>query len=220
MGALVNGVVLLVGGGLVLAYCVPRLAEPVQPEAHGMLALALFGVLVNGVAALRIRKGTTLNERVAALHLLEDVLGWVAVLIVSVVMLFADVPILDPLLSLLVTLWVGYNAARNVKKTVDLFLQAVPEDVDVQGLREVALSQTGVRDLRHVHVWSLEGERHVLTGHLEVEPATLEEAVALRERVSAALREAGIEHATLQLELPDAAAPQDSPELRQDPASE
>jgi len=199
VGAWINALVLLVGGGLVLGEAVPRLWSPGQPDAAGMLGLAVLGVLVNGAAVLRVRTGTTLNEQVVTWHLLEDVLGWVAVLLVSIVMLFADVPILDPILSVGVTLWVGFNAARNLKRTMDVFLQAVPEDIDVPALCADAERIAGVVELRHVHVWSQEGEHHVLTGDLEVTCADLEEALAVRARVRQLLRDAGVGHVTLQL---------------------
>jgi cobalt-zinc-cadmium efflux system protein len=199
VGAWINALVLLVGGGLVLGEAIPRLWSPGQPNAAGMLGLAVLGVLVNGAAVLRVRTGTTLNERVVTWHLLEDVLGWVAVLLVSIVMLFADVPILDPILSIGVTLWVGFNAARNLKRTMDVFLQAVPEDVDVGALRAEAEQIDGVVELRHVHVWSQEGEHHVLTADLVVNCTSLDEALALLQRVRHRLRDVGIAHSTLQL---------------------
>ncbi|MCB9746748.1 MAG: cation transporter [Alphaproteobacteria bacterium] len=198
VGALVNAVVLLAGGLVVLTESIPRLQDPGQPDAKGMLALAVLGVLVNGAAVLRVRHGSSLNERVVTWHLLEDVLGWVAVLIVSVVMLFADLPVLDPLLSVLITAWIAFNAARNLKKTVDVFLQAVPEDVDVERLHEEVLAVEGVLALRHVHVWSLEGEHHVLTGHLVVDCEDLDAASALREQVRRRLQDLGIDHVTLE----------------------
>jgi len=198
VGALVNAVVLLIGGVIVLTEAIPRLQDPGQPDAKGMLALAVLGVIVNGAAVLRVRSGSSLNERIVTWHLMEDVLGWVAVLVVSVVMLFADLPILDPLLSVLITVWIGINAARNLKKTIDVFLQAVPEDIDVERLREDARAIDGVVDLRHVHVWSLEGEHHVLTGHLVVDCEDLDGASDIRERVRQCLEDAGIDHVTLE----------------------
>lgn len=199
VGAMVNAIVLLAGGLVVLTEAVPRLWDPGQPDAKGMLALAVLGVVVNGAAVLRVRHGSSLNERVVTWHLLEDVLGWVAVLIVSIVMLFADLPVLDPLLSVLVTVWVGANAARNLKRTIDVFLQAVPDDVDVDALREVARGVEGVVELRHVHVWSQEGEHHVLTGSLVLDCVTVEEAENIREQVVQALHDEGIEHLTLEV---------------------
>jgi len=199
VGALVNAVVLLAGGLVVLMEAVPRLWDPGQPDARGMLALAVLGVVVNGAAVLRVRQGASLNERVVTWHLMEDVLGWVAVLIVSIVMLFVDLPVLDPLLSVGITVWVGFNAARNLKRTIDVFLQAVPDDVDVDALCEAARAVEGVVDLRHVHVWSQEGEHHVLTGSLVLDCVTLEDAERIREQVADDLQEAGIEHVTLEV---------------------
>lgn len=199
LGALVNATVLLGGGVVVLTESVPRLFDPGQPDAKGMLGLALLGVLVNGAAAWRVRSGKSLNERVVTLHLLEDVLGWVAVLVVSVVMLFVDLPILDPLLSICITLWVGVNAARNLSRTAEVFLQAVPTDVSPAALRESALAVEGVVDLRHLHVWSQEGEHHVLTADLVVDCEHLREAEGVADRVRATLRDAGVQHVTLEL---------------------
>ena len=199
VGAFVNVVVLLAGGALVLVESVPRLANPETPDAMGMLGLAVLGVVVNGVAVLRVRSGTSLNERIVTWHLLEDVLGWVAVLIVSVVMLFADVPILDPLLSIVITSWVAFNALKNLRATTKLFLQAVPEDIDVEELKSAASAVTGVEELRHVHVWSMEGEHHVLTGDLLVSVTDLASAADLREQVRELLKEKGINHCTLEL---------------------
>jgi len=199
VGAMVNAMVLLAGGLVVLTESVPRLWDPGHPDAKGMLALAILGVVVNGAAVLRVRHGSSLNEQVVTWHLLEDVFGWVAVLVVSVVMLFADVPILDPLLSVLITVWVGFNAARNLKRTIDVFLQAVPDGVDVDALCATARGVEGVVDLRHVHVWSQEGEHHVLTGNLVLDCVTLEQAESIRDRVGHELEDAGIGHVTLEV---------------------
>ncbi|MCB9777664.1 MAG: cation transporter [Alphaproteobacteria bacterium] len=199
VGAFVNAMVLVIGGALVLIESVPRLWTPGTPNAQGMLGLAVLGVLVNGAAVLRVRGGGSLNERVVMLHLLEDVLGWVAVLIVSVVMLFVDLPVLDPLLAVGITCWVLWNAVGNLRRTIAVFLQAVPEGVDLGELRDRARAIPGVVALRHVHVWSQEGDSHVLTGDLVVETADLAAATEIRHQVADALADGGIGHCTLQL---------------------
>lgn len=204
VGAFANAAVLLVGGAIVLAESGPRLWAPEQPHAEGMVGLAVLGVLVNGAAVLRLRGGESLSERVATWHLLEDLLGWVAVLIASVVMVFVDVPILDPLLAIAIILWVGANALRYLARALWLFLQAVPPGVDLEALRAVAREEAGVLSLEHLHVWSQEGQNHVLTGTLRVDCVTIGEGVALRDRVKARLREAGIGHATLELSIGEA----------------
>lgn len=206
VGALVNALVLVMGGAFVLAHSIPRLFDPQRPDAQGMVLLAIVGVVVNGAAALRMRDGHSLNEQVVSWHLIEDVLGWVAVLIVSVVMLFAELPILDPVLSIVITLWIAVNALRHLRRTLELFLQAVPEGVDLDGLVAATCKLPGVVDLRHLHVWSHEGETHVLTAELAIEDMSLSEALRLRNEARHALEHAGIAHVTLELVVGDAAS--------------
>lgn len=126
LGALINGLVLTVGSVWILFEAIPRLSAPEMPQVEGMLLLAIFGVLVNGFAAFKLSKGKSLNERVLNWHLLEDVLGWVAVLIVSIVLLFVNWPILDPLLSIGFTIFILFNVVRNLKETLLCFYKPLP----------------------------------------------------------------------------------------------
>ncbi len=172
LGALVSTVVLIGGSLLVLAEAIPRLLEPVPTNAQGMAIFALVGIAVNGAAVLRVRRGRTMNARVVAWHLLEDVLGWVAILIVGVTLMIRDMPILDPVLSLLITAYVLYNVIRNLRRTLSLFLQAVPEEVQLEAFEREVHDLPGVLSTHHTHVWSLDGEHHVLTAHVVVEDGT------------------------------------------------
>ncbi len=200
LGALVNAAVLLVGGGLVLVEALPRLWDPQPADPTGMAALAVLGVLVNGAAVLRLRGGEGMNEKVATWHLIEDVLGWVAVLVVSGVMHVVDAPWLDPALALIVTAVVTSQAARHLVHTVRLFLQAVPPGLSVEGMRATLAGVEGVIATHHLHLWSQDGEHHVLTGRLQVGPGlSLDEATAIRERARHALEHAGVGHATLEV---------------------
>ena len=106
-----------------------------MPVADGMIALAVVGITVNGFAAYKLSEGKTLNERVINWHLLEDVLGWVAVLIVGIVLLFVDWPILDPLLSIGFTLFILVNMLRNLWATLKLFIQATSGQRNLQTSR-------------------------------------------------------------------------------------
>ncbi|WP_370259740.1 cation diffusion facilitator family transporter, partial [Idiomarina sp.] len=126
-GAFINAVVLIAGSAWVLVEAIPRLWNPQMPIADGMIALAVVGITVNGFAAYKLSEGKTLNERVINWHLLEDVLGWVAVLIVGIVLLFVDWPILDPILSIGFTLFILVNVLRNLWATLKLFIQATPD---------------------------------------------------------------------------------------------
>lgn len=169
LGALINGVVLIGGSVLVLGMAVPRLFEPQQPHAAGMLWLALLGVVVNGYAAYKLSRGKTFNERVLNWHLLEDVLGWVAVLIVAVTLLFVDWPILDPLLSITFTLFILINVVRNTLAAGALLMQGAPDRALHEGVLDIFLGIEHVKAAHHVHIWSLDGESHVLTAHLQLD---------------------------------------------------
>jgi len=155
LGALINGVVLTIGSVWILFEAIPRLAEPEMPQVEGMLLLSIFGMAVNGFAAYKLSEGNSLNERVLNWHLLEDVLGWVAVFIVSIVLIFKPWPILDPILSIGFTLFILFNVFRNLKETLMLFLQATPDQEQLANIRDDLLSNENVSDLHHFHIWSL-----------------------------------------------------------------
>jgi cobalt-zinc-cadmium efflux system protein len=204
LAALVNAVVLIVGSLFILSRAVPRLVEPQHSNAGGMLALSILGILVNGAAVLRLRGGKTMNAQVIAWHLLEDVLGWVAVLIVSVSLLFTDLHILDPLLSILITCYVLYSVLRNLRRTVAIFLQAAPADLDVHAIEHELGRIPNVLSTHHTHAWSLDGEHHVLTTHLVV-PAEAPKEVLVQVKRDAfrLMDQIDLEHTTIEIEYED-----------------
>jgi len=204
LGALINALVLILGSALILARAVPRLARPEPSSASGMLALAVLGVAVNGAAALRMRGGRSLNARMISWHLLEDVLGWVAVLLVSLALLFTRAYILDPLLSILITGYVLVNVVRNLRRTLAIFLQATPEDLDVHAVEEKLGRIPSVLSTHHTHAWSLDGEHHVLTTHLVVASgATKEEVRQVKRAALAVMDQLDLEHTTIEIEYDD-----------------
>ena len=204
LGAWTTTAVLIVGSLFMLAQAIPRLFDPQPPHAPGMLVFALLGIVVNGVAALRLRRRRSLSAKVAAWHLIEDVLGWIAVLIVSIVLLVVDLPILDPLLSILITTYILYSVLRNLRQTFLLFLQAVPEDVDLGELTDKLGTLTHVRSTHHTHVWSMDGAHHVLTTHIVVDSKTSKDDVALlRGEVAELCAEYDFAHSTVEIEWGD-----------------
>jgi cobalt-zinc-cadmium efflux system protein len=201
VAAFINGVILIVGASLVIWAAIPRLLAPVMPDARGMLIFALVGILVNGAAALRLREGRTLNEQMVAWHLVEDLLGWVAILFVSLALLVWDVPVLDPVVSILITLIVLVNVVRNLRRTVVIFLQGVPPSLSLRGVEERLRTVPGVRGIHDLHLWSLDGEHHILTAHVVIpEGSTGEEALAIKCGVRDAATGLGILHTTLEIE--------------------
>jgi cobalt-zinc-cadmium efflux system protein len=220
LGALFNSLVLIAGAIVVITQAIPRLVSPQQPHASGMAVFALVGIVVNGAAVLRLRHQQSANAQVVLWHLLEDVLGWVAVLIVSIVMLFKDLPILDPIISMLITLYVLVNVTGKLKKTVTLFLQAVPPDINLCELIRRIQTLEPVRSVHHTHVWSLDAEHHVLTTHVVLkEHDGWPDALRVKQQIRESIRPIGFEHTTIEIEYSDELCQVHEPHLSGETAS-
>lgn len=166
LSALVNSVILVLGSVWILTEAIPRLWQPQLPMAEGMIALAVLGVLVNGAAVYKLRVGKTQNEQVLSWHLLEDVLGWAAVLVGSILLYLTGWAWIDPVLSIGFTCFILLNVWRNLRKTLQLFLQVSPNPELAAELAHKLQALPFVADCHHLHLWSLDGEQHVLTVHL------------------------------------------------------
>lgn len=200
LSALITSIVLLCSSIYVLSEAIPRLFHPEETNAQGMILFAIFGVAVNGIAAFRMRGGHSLNEKAVFLHMLEDILGWVAVLITGMVMLFWDFPILDPLLSILIVIYVLTNIFRNLKTTIKLFLQGAP-DLDINEIEEHIRGIEHVKTTHDTHVWTLDGEHHVLTTHIVVYTKTTDaEIVQSKKDIKEILKHHNIQHTTIEVE--------------------
>ncbi|MCP5187671.1 MAG: cation transporter [Pseudomonadales bacterium] len=203
LGALINGFVLIAGSLWVLSAAIPRLFEPQQPHAVGMFWLAILGVVVNGYAAFKLSHGKSLNERVLNWHLMEDVLGWVAVLIVAVTLMFVNWPILDPLLSIAFTLFILVNVVRNLIEAGSILMQGTPSRSLHSSVVEIFLGIEHIEEAHHVHVWSLDGEKHVLTAHLRLDEAMGScMQLEIKSKISEALDDLNFLHTTIEFEFP------------------
>ena len=202
LGALINSVV-LVGGSIYIIYeAISRFQNPEAVDSTYMIGFAILGVLANGYAAWRVSGGKSLNEKVVSWHLMEDVLGWVAVLIVAIILQFKDWYFLDPALSLGITLYILWGVGGRLKDTLYLMLQGVPEDIDLEVVKTKLGQVRHVNSIHHTHVWSLDGEHHVLTSHLVLEEiSSYEQVDDVREQAINAVEEWNFSHHTFQLEL-------------------
>ncbi len=201
LAALINGFILLGGSFYVLSRAVPRILNPEHSNAEGMFFFALAGIAVNGFAVWRLKKGETMNERMVTWHLLEDVLGWAAILIASIVMLIRDIHVLDPILSIVITLYVLWNVIKNLKKTLMLFLQGVPESVRIEEVEQKMMDIEAIKDVHDTHLWSLDGAHHILTTHVMLDNKTSrQEIFGIKCKARKMLDKLGIQHATIETE--------------------
>ena len=203
LGALINCLVLIGGSIIIIREAVGRLMEPEASDAQGMMFFAIIGIAVNGYAAWKMSGGQTLNEKVVSWHLVEDVLGWVAVLVVSIILQFKEILYLDPALSLLITVYILWGAVKRLKDTLFVFLQGIPKEVDLEEIKQRLERIENVASLHHTHLWSLEGQRHVFTTHVKLTKlANFDDIKATKEKMKAILSDYQLEHFTIETELP------------------
>lgn len=164
LSSLGASLVLLAGSVFICIRSIERLLNPVTPELNGMLLLAILGVIINGFAAWKMGHGHTQNEKALSWHMIEDLLGWIAVLLGSLAMRFVDAPWIDPVLSLVIAGIVMTGATRNFWASSQLFLQAAPL-VNLDLLKEELSRVRGVQRLNSFRVWSLDGAHHVASIH-------------------------------------------------------
>lgn len=198
LGAFINSMVLIIGSIFVLKESIQRISEPQSSNAKGMLILAIIGIIVNGWAVLKLRTGTSLNEKVISLHLLEDVLGWVAVLIGSFIMLYIDLPIIDPILSIGITCFVLLNVYKNLKSTFQVILQGIPRNVNGEEVRVSLLQVPGVKDIHDLHIWTMDDEYNILSVHVITNENA--EIQKVKNVIKDMLKSLHIQHSTIEIE--------------------
>jgi len=202
LGAIINSIVLVVGSIFILSAAIPRIFHPQHTNVEGMFLLAIIGVLVNGAAVFRLRKGHSLNEKVVSLHLLEDVLGWIAILVGSIVMYFFEVPILDPIMSIAIACFVLFNVYKNLSQSLHIILQGIPEEVNLKEITEILQQIETVESIHDLHIWSADGSYIVLTVHVVVaNEMSMEKLAELKDEIRNVLYNINIEHVTIEFEM-------------------
>ena len=196
MGGVITTLILLFGSCAVIYNAVTRIFNPVEINYNGMIIFAVIGALVNFLAAYFTKDGDSLNQKAVNLHMLEDVLGWLVVLVGAIIMRFTDIRIIDPIMSMGVAIFIFINAVKNLKEVLDLFLAKIPQDISVEEIKEHLTEIEGVKDIHHIHIWSMDGHHNYATMHVVVNS----DAHKIKDKIREELREHGIGHATLELE--------------------
>ncbi len=203
LGAFVNSVVLVAGSAYLIYVSIHAFGEHDLPKTGYMMIVAIIGVVVNGVAFKTLHTGQSLNEKTAALHLFEDVLGWVAVLIGAIVMYFTGAAWIDTGLSLLIALWIGVNALRQLRKSSMVFMQSVPPDIDMEEVCTDLEKDDRIKEVHNVRIWSLDGDEHVVSLHVVLtEDLPISMVDLIRRELKDKLRAKGLNEVTLQFEAP------------------
>jgi cobalt-zinc-cadmium efflux system protein len=201
VGASISAIILLIGSVIIIFKAIPRLINPEPVHTQGMMYLAIVGILINGLAMVRLKSGQSQNEKVISVHLLEDVLGWVAVLLASIVMRFYNFPILDPLLSLCITAFILFRVFGNMRQTFRIFMQATPSEEHLDHLKAHLVKINGIIDLHDLHFWTMDGSYNIASLHVSVDPdLNFPETEIIKQEVRAFLKDEGFAHTTIEIE--------------------
>ena len=196
IGAFVTTLILLLGSIVVVYNAIDRIIHPVTINYEGMIVFAVVGVCINFAAAFITREGDSLNQKAVNLHMLEDVFGWIVVLVGAVVMKFTDFAIIDPIMSIGVAIFIIINSVKNLKEIFELFLEKTPCGIEVEEIKNHIQEIDEVIGVHHIHIWSIDGANNYATMHI----VTNSDSHEIKEKVRAELKEHGICHATLELE--------------------
>lgn len=196
IGSLITTLILVIGSTLVIYQAINRIINPVEINYDSMIIFAIIGVIVNFCAAYFTKDGDSLNEKAVNLHMLEDVLGWIVVLIGAIVMRFTDIYIIDPIMSILVAIFILFNAIKNLKEVIDIFLIKTPKKINIDDIREHITKIEGVIDVHHIHIWTIDGIINYATMHVVTESTSS----LIKTKIKEELKEHQIMHVTIELE--------------------
>ena len=198
LGALVTAVILIIGSILVILENITKLFNPQPVNDEGILWLGVIAVSINVLASLVVRKGKTKNESILSLHFLEDTLGWLAVILMAIILRFTDWYILDPLLSLVISIFILTKAIPRFWSALKIFLDVVPEGVETGDLEKDLEALINVKSVNQLSIWSMDGLENNAIIHLCLED--WEQMIATKNQVRQLLEERGIQNITIEVD--------------------
>lgn len=198
LGAMVTAVILMTGSVLVILENITKLFHPQPVNDEGILWLGIIAVSINVLASLLIRKGQTKNESILSLHFLEDTLGWLAVILMAIVLRFTDWYILDPLLSLAISFFILSKAIPRFWSTLRIFLDAVPEGVDIQQVKSDLEQLDHVASINQLNLWTMDGLEKNAIVHVCLK--RMEHMEVCKEAIRALLKERGFQNVTIEVD--------------------
>ena len=196
LGSAIMTFILIFSSIFVIYNSILKLLNPVEINYNGMIIFAIFGVLINFLASYFTKEGDSLNQKSVNLHMLEDVLGWLIVLVGAIIMKFTDIKIIDPILSIVVALFILISSLKSIKEIIYLFLEKVPENINIDEIKEHLLKIEGVIDVHHMHIRSIDGFNNCATMHIVINCNYKD----IKQKVKKEFEEHGIAHITIEFE--------------------
>ena len=198
LGAMLTAVILMIGSVLVILENVTKIVHPQPVNENGILWLGIIAVAINVLASLVVRKGKTKNESILSLHFLEDTLGWLAVILMAIILRFTDWYILDPLLSLVISIFILLKAIPRFWSALKIFLDAVPEGVETSDLEKDLEALPNVNSVNQLSIWSMDGLENNAIVHICIKD--WEQMMETKEVVRQCLKERGVQNITIEVD--------------------
>jgi len=199
LGAMITAVILMTGSVLVILENIAKIFHPQPVNDEGILWLGIIAIIINVLASLVIRKGQTKNESILSLHFLEDTLGWVAVILMAIVLRFTDWYILDPLLSIAISFFVLSKALPRFWSTLKIFLDAVPEGVDIQKIKTDLAELDHVASINQLNLWTMDGLEKNAIVHVCLKE--MEHMETCKESIRIFLKDCGFQNITIEVDV-------------------
>ena len=203
LGALITSTVLLLGSVIMIYNAIFRIINPEMVNYDGMIILGILGLVINSLGAFVTSHSNKLNEKAVSLHMLEDVLGWVAVLIASGVMKAFNLPIIDPILSICITIYILWHVIRNYKSIFEIFLQKAPSTAKFEEFKEELLKENNlIKDIHHTHIWSLDGVNTYISLHVVLpKEVTVDDIINIKKKIKHEAKHHLIYHTIIEIEF-------------------
>lgn len=201
LGAVITTLILIIGSVTVIINAIERILNPETINHNGMIIFAIVGIIVNFLAAYFTHGGESLNQKAVNLHMLEDVLGWIVVLIGSIVIKFTNLTIIDAIMSIGVACFIIISAVKNSRTMIDLFLDKVPKYISIDDMKKHLESINGVDNVHHLHIWGINETTRCATLHVMLSEK-IEDISKIKELIREEFHEHGVGHVTIEIEIP------------------
>ena len=198
LGAMLTAVILMIGSVLVILENVTKIVHPQPVNEEGILWLGIIAVAINVLASLVVRKGKTKNESILSLHFLEDTLGWLAVILMAIILRYTDWYILDPLLSLVISIFILTKAIPRFWSALKIFLDAVPEGVDIKQVKKDLEQLDHVASVNQLNLWTMDGLEKNAIVHVCLEE--IEHIEYCKESIRNLLKDYGFQNVTIEVD--------------------
>lgn len=200
LGSLIASFILLVGSVIIIYNVVPRLIKPLSVNYDAMIIFGIFGLLINLYATIKIMRSKDKDKKINT-HMIEDTVIWLFILTGSICIKVFDLVIIDPILSLLIAVYILYQVYKYMKNIYNIFMEKVPKNVKIDEIKKDIESNENIDNVHHIHIWSMDGVNNYMTAHIHLNKIlNEEEIIKTKNDVKNKLKENKINHITLEVE--------------------